>query len=81
MSQLGPVIGDRLANTHKAASTPHLSQRLAQAPGINLGTMPVAAAASVSAAPAAVSPAPVWPMAAPPRAYRGFDADVFAQQL
>jgi hypothetical protein len=52
-----------------------------QAPEINLGTMPDAAAASVSAAPAAVSPAPVWPMAAPPRAYRGFDADVVAQQL
>jgi hypothetical protein len=29
MSQLGPVIGNRLANAHKAALAPHLRQRLA----------------------------------------------------
>ncbi len=29
MSQLGPVIGNRLANVHKAAFTPHLRERLA----------------------------------------------------
>jgi hypothetical protein len=31
MSQLGPVIGNRLADAHKAAPKPHLRQRLAQA--------------------------------------------------
>jgi hypothetical protein len=58
MSQLGPVIGNRLASAHKAALTPHLRTRLALESSCStpLGTIATGPGGRLSFTPDYVTP-------------------------